>query len=147
MNEIIDLIMADLMRMEGFRRFPYQDSLGNLTIGYGRNLEATGGTGIREGEAVIMLANDIDHLTSALRLNIEHFPGYPPQVRRALINMAFQMGVHGLLRFQDMLALLDLDHWEAAAEEALNSRWADQTPDRAATVADWIKDGDKPHEI
>jgi len=147
MNDIMDLIVADLMRMEGYRRFPYHDHLGNLTIGYGRSLEATGGTGIREGEAVIMLANDIDHLASALRRNVEHFPGYPPQVRRALTNMAFQMGVHGLLNFQSMLGLLAHGRWEAAAMEALDSSWADQTPERAATVAGWIKDGDTPHEI
>lgn len=51
-NQALEL----LQEHEGFRQFPYLDSLGIQTIGYGRNLESRG---ISEPEASYLLSNDI----------------------------------------------------------------------------------------
>ena len=45
-----------LIHQEGLKLKPYRDIRGILTIGVGRNLETSG---IRESEALNMLANDI----------------------------------------------------------------------------------------
>ena len=37
-----ELLMSMLKRHEGFRAFPYLDTVGKLTIGYGRNLSDVG---------------------------------------------------------------------------------------------------------
>lgn len=48
-----------------------------------------------------------------------------------LISMAYQMGVVGLTHFGKMLAALEVGAWQEAETQALESRWAKQTPNRA----------------
>ena len=40
-----------------------------------------------------------------------------------------------------MIRAVELSEWEEAAKEALDSRWADQTPRRAKAVARILKTG------
>ena len=53
--------------------------------------------------------------------------------------MGFQLGIGGLLGFRKMWAALERSDYAQAAEEALDSRWAEQTPNRAQEVAEWIR--------
>jgi len=57
--------------------------------------------------------------------------------------MAFQLGVNGLLQFEDMLGALKHGLYKRAADAALNSLWAEQTPNRAREVATMIETGDQ----
>jgi hypothetical protein len=45
------------------------------------------------------------------------FDGWPLPARRALIDMAYNLGVGGLSRFQEMLKACDRVDWASAAEE------------------------------
>lgn len=56
-----------------------------------------------------------------------------------MANMAYQLGVSGVLRFRKMLEALRAGDREKAAEEALDSAWATQTPERAQRVARLIR--------
>jgi len=132
------VIVEDLKRHEGLRLHAYQDHLGYWTIGYGRLIDERKSGGISKAEAEHLLANDIDRVARRL----QHETGFrnaPSPVKRALVNMAFQLGVTGLLGFKRMWAALEQRDYERAAEEALDSRWAEQTPNRAEEVAGWIK--------
>lgn len=135
-----DLVIKDLKRHEGLVLHEYKDHLGYSTIGYGRLIDDRRGGGISEQEAEYLLGNDIDKVSAAL----QDQAGYrkaPAQVKRALLNMGFQLGVRGLLNFGRMWTALEQKDYATAAEEALDSRWAEQTPNRAAEVAAWIADG------
>jgi lysozyme len=55
--------------------------------------------------------------------------------------MAYQMGVDGVLKFKKMMIALQAENYEAAYKEALNSKWAQQTPERAQRVALLIRNG------
>ena len=135
-----DLVIKDLKRHEGRVLHAYPDHLGYWTIGYGRLIDERRGGGITQEEAEYLLSNDIDRVAAAL----QDQAGYrkaPAQVKRALLNMAFQLGVRGLLNFRRMWTALEQKDYAMAAEEALDSRWAEQTPNRAAEVAAWIADG------
>ena len=134
-------IVADLKRHEGLRLHAYQDHLGYWTIGYGRLIDKARGGGISETEAETLLENDIDRVASRLQAE-RGFRMAPDSVKRALVNMGFQLGTGGLLGFSRMWAALERRDYEQAAEEALDSRWAEQTPNRAAEVAKWIKQGE-----
>jgi len=109
-----------------------------LTIGYGRNLEARG---ITAQEANELLLNDVSEVEEAL-----HRMGLlsdPSDVRRAvIINMAFQIGVSGLLKFNNMLSAYLDGYYELAAKEMLNSKWAIQTPNRAKELAEQMQTGE-----
>lgn len=59
----------------------------------------------------------------------------------SLLNMAFQMGVDGLLGFKNTLELIRTGSYEKAAEGMLSSLWAKQTPARAKRLAVQMRTG------
>ncbi|WP_376787674.1 hypothetical protein [Klebsiella aerogenes] len=64
------------------------------------------------------------------------------EVRRAaLVNMVFQLGATGVLGFKKMLQYLNNREYSLAADEALDSKWAVQTPARAKRVTEVIRNG------
>jgi len=58
-----------------------------------------------------------------------------------LINMAFNMGFHGLLGFHDTLSAMAKQDWEAAAVDMENSLWAKEVGDRATRLAEQMRTG------
>ena len=128
----VDMVMPRLKVQEGFRAMPYRDSEGVLTIGYGTNLEI--GITMREGS---YLLSERVHLAE-IRFSHEWKPyqDMPVDVQVELIDMAYQLGVTGLLGFHDMLKNLALGNYEGAALEAERSAWATETPSRAARAAE-----------
>lgn len=129
--------IARLKADEGLRLMPYQDETGNTTIGYGRNLSAGG---ISTGEASVMLDNDLARITDEL-LKFPWFGQLDPVRQDAIENMAYNLGVHGLLTFQRMIAALELGAWETAADECLVSRAARLLPNRYRRIAAAIRTG------
>lgn len=123
------------------RHVVYQDHLGYWTIGYGRLIDRRRGGGLKEHEVEFLLDNDIQEKYQSLRDNIEFFDSLPEGVQLSLMNMAFQLGVSGVLNFKRMIEALSIGHYDRAFIEALDSRWAAQTPDRAMRVARRIKKG------
>ena len=127
----VDRVMSRLKVQEGFRAMPYRDSEGVLTIGYGTNLEI--GITMREGS---YLLSERVHVAE---IRFSHawkpYRDMPVDVQVELLDMAYQLGVSGLLGFHDMLANLALGNYEGAAIEALDSAWAMETESRAAEVA------------
>lgn len=134
-------LRADLIRDEGCILHVYEDHLGFKTLGVGRLVDKRRGGGITEAEAMYLLDNDIARVSRALNARLPQFRLYPEIVRRALLNMAFQLGVSGLLAFKNMIAALDREDYQAAATAALDSRWATQTPARAQRTAALIREG------
>lgn len=138
----IEAVKATLKADEGFRSEAYQDHLGYWTIGYGRMVDGRLGGGITKAEAETLLENDIKSKARELDRAISWWRGLPSGVMEAVINMAFQMGVPRLSGFKKTLAALEAHDFETAANEALDSRWARQTPNRANRVADMIRQGE-----
>lgn len=134
MNEtdLRQLLTLNLKRDEGLRTAPYHDTVGKLTIGYGRNLDDVG---ISEEEAEMFLSNDAHKAVLEVHRTIPNIQQKPWQIRLGIYNMAFNMGITRLLQFTNMLEALDRDDWEQVADEALDSRWADQVGERAQRIA------------
>jgi len=126
-----------LKRHEGYRQFPYNDTEGILTIGYGRNLKDVG---ISVVEAEMLLDNDI---TKATRELLKHFPIYKltPARQDVLINMAFNLGINRLLGFRKMFEAFKNNDFNRASEEMLDSKWARQVGHRATELAKIMKEG------
>jgi lysozyme len=125
-------LRLQLLRHEGVKRSAYQDHLGYWTIGVGRLIDERKGGGLSLTEIEYLLDNDINRVIHDLETSL---PGslwftLSGKQKQALANMAFQLGVGGLLKFKKMLAALERGDLEEAEEEALNSRWAEQTPNR-----------------
>lgn len=135
-------LIEELKRDEGCVLHAYQDSLGYTTIGIGRMIDERRGGGISQDEAEYLLANDIERVTRALQERVDCFNDLDDVRQRSLVNMAFQLGIGGLLKFKKMLAAMDDEQWSTAANEALDSRWAQQTPERAKRIAYMIETGE-----
>lgn len=134
--EYLEILKKDLIRDEGMRLKPYRCTAGKLTIGVGRNLDDVG---ISEKEALDMLQTDIVRVYDALTKSLAFFPNLSQNQQRALVNMGFNLGVSKLLKFKKMLAELSRGNGEAAAKEALDSKWAGQVGDRATRVAELLR--------
>lgn len=137
-----DKLVSELERDEGCVLHAYNDHLGYTTIGVGRLLDQRRGGGISQDEAEYLLANDIERVTRALQERVDCFNDLDDVRQRSLVNMAFQLGIGGLLKFKKMLAAMDDEQWSTAANEALDSRWSQQTPERAKRIAYMIETGE-----
>jgi len=133
------MIVAEttLRRDEGFRSRPYKDTHGNLTVMYGRNLDANPFTK-REGE--IILKNSVTDLF--YQLSPKFWFRIQNAVRQGvLLNMAYNLGVEGLLKFKRMIAaLLDKDY-ELAADELMDSDAARELTTRYSRLERMMRSG------
>lgn len=129
-------LYRQLREDEGLRLKPYRCTAGKLTIGYGRNIEDVG---ISEDEAEIMLVNDVRKVVSALPKALPFYHRLNGEVKEVLINMAFNLGIKGLLGFKKTLAYIEAGEYEKAADEMLDSDWATQVGDRAVRLSDKLK--------
>jgi lysozyme len=132
-------LREQLQRDEGLKLFPYRDSVGKLTIGFGRNLEDRG---VSSAEAEMMLDNDIRETVAEVARALPWSIVLSPARRAVLTNMAFNMGVGGLLGFHHALAAMEAGNWDLAAQEMRNSRWAEQVGDRATRLAEQMETGE-----
>src|SRR3990167_8097402 len=132
---------AALEREEGRVRHAYQDHLGFWTIGVGRMIDKRKGGGLSEDEIDYLLNSDIKKFYDGLTAALPWFRALDATRQRALVNMAFQLGVAGLLKFKTTLAMIEMENYAAAADNALKSLWAKQTPARARRVTEMLRTG------
>lgn len=137
---MIEQLIADLRRDEGWSELPYRDSRSWLTIGYGFLIDERRSVKMPKEAGDLWLQSLVADRTLALADAWPPFETQNVQVQRALANMAFQLGVRGVLNFKKMILALERGDRLVAAQEALDSRWAKrQTPERAARMAALIK--------
>jgi len=137
----IEALKSELVAEEGEVLHAYQDHLGYWTIGVGRLIDERRGGGITHEESMYLLGNDIARVVAELAEKIGGWNELDDVRKRALCSMAFQMGVDGLLGFRNTLAYIRAGDYERAADNAMQSLWARQTPSRAKRVTDMIRTG------
>ena len=140
-QDLLTLGIEQIKRHEGLVLHAYKDSLGYLTIGYGRLIDKAKHGGISEAEAEYLLQNDVSIVLSALHRNIPFFDRLCVQRQAVLVNMAFQMGISGVQKFKKTLSLVEVGDYNGAADNMLKSLWAKQTPNRAAEMAEQMRTG------
>jgi len=131
-------LVSSVQQHEGCRLKPYRDTVGKLTIGWGRNLDDVG---VTQAEADAMLAHDLD---GVWREALAAWPWLRTQSggRQAVIaEMAFNLGVPRLRGFHRMLGAMMQGHYGVAADEMLDSRWHQQVGARARTLAARMRRG------
>lgn len=138
---MIEQLRKQLMRQEGFRSYAYQDSEGYWTIGYGRLIDQRLGGGITEQEAMILLDGDIS------RARQEAFTAWPWLItldatrQDVVTNMVFNIGIPRLSGFKKMLAALQAGDYNEAANQMLDSKWAQQVGLRASELSQQMRTG------
>jgi len=135
-------LKEQLKRDEGSVRYAYEDTLGFLTIGVGRLIDDRRGGGLSPSEIDYLLDNDISEKTAQVLEALPWAKDLTEPRLAVLINMAFQMGLRGLLGFPGMLGAVRTGDYKAAAEHMLDSKWEQQTPTRAHRLADQMESGE-----
>ena len=136
---MLDQLLEDLKNDEGWCPHAYQDHLGYWTIGFGFLIDEEKGGEIPVEIAEQWLRYAAEKKWKQLLWMHAWVQDQPAHVQRALANMAYQLGVGGVSQFKKMLAALQEGDYEKAATEALDSRWAIQTPNRAKRVTDLMR--------
>lgn len=95
--------------------------------------------GISEAEALLLLDNDIMDCWGQLAARQPWVLAAPEAAQEALVNMAFNLGVAGLLGFKETLALMKTGKYAQAAGAMLASKWARQVGKRAERLAGQVR--------
>jgi lysozyme len=135
----MDILREKIKESEGLRLNLYLDTTENWSIGYGRNLRTNG---ISEAEANIMLEADLYHASGQyLRLPWSKVKTLNENRRRVIVEMIFNMGLSGVLKFKKMWAAIAKSDFDRAAIEMLDSKWSKQVGNRAVRMADEMREG------
>lgn len=133
--------IEQIRRDEGEVLHAYEDHLGYITIGVGRLIDKRKGGGITKEESAYLLNNDIQTRLIALESRISWFKRLDDARKGVLLNMAFQLGIGGLMGFKNTLAKIEAGDYSGAAANMLKSKWARQTPKRAKRLAKQMETG------
>lgn len=148
----------ELIRDEGCRLKTYRCTAGKLTIGVGRNLDDVGISfeetkklgitkqsaiklGISQANAEALLDSDIDRVEKDLDRKLSWWRKLDPVRQRVLVNMAFNLGIDGLLGFKNTLRFIQAGNYEQAARNMEQSLWAKQVGKRAKRLQDMMRAG------
>lgn len=145
----LSALTAQLQRDEGLRLMVYDDATGapivpgsvvrgHPTIGYGRALDVRG---ITQAEAQTLLENDVQIAIAKVITALPWAASLNGARFSVLVNMAFNMGLGGLLGFADTLAKVRSADYAGAAQGMLASRWARQVGARAQRLASQMQTG------
>jgi len=132
------MLLDQLIRLEGLTLHPRRVRDGNLVIGVGRNLDRVG---VTRGEAVMLLEGDVRRVTRELQDNLPLFQTLDVVRQRVLIHLAVSIGVLGVLALTRFVAAVESGAWDTAAEEMLVLHWSRQASHRAALLADMMRTG------
>jgi lysozyme len=126
-----------LLAHEGLKLTPYTDTRGVLTVGVGRNLQV----GLSKDEALFLMRNDISRCRKELASYL-FFKHLDPVRQDVLIELCFNLGLAGLLKFKKMLDAIQSKSYSIAANELLDSLWAKQVGQtRSKNLANRLKTG------
>ena len=107
--------------------------MGVWTIGHGF-------TWITEEESLHILAGRVSSLHLELSNKWAWYDELPPEVQGVVVEMCFQLGVHGFSKFKKAIAHMKDKEWQLAADEMLDSKWSKQTPNRANRLATVVRE-------
>lgn len=142
-----------LIRDEELRLKPYVDCCGKiwrecscpkkgkLTVLVGRNMDDVG---FSVEEAIFCLENDIAKATRQADAAFPWFKGLSEARQWAVISMVFNLGISKFLDFRGMIAAIQKQDFNRAADEMLNSTWHAQVKGRAERLAHMMREDQLP---
>lgn len=141
MADFATRLRARLSADEGRVPHAYQDSLGYWTIGVGHLIDQRKGGKLPEHIIDALLDHDISEHADGLYKAAPWVRDLPDVYRAVLVNMAFQLGVDGLMQFKRSLSFMKAGDYAAAADAFLQSKAAQQTPARWTRHAKQLRTG------
>lgn len=131
------LMAAELEIDEDYIGRMYQCSAGANTIGIGFNLDTE--------TMPLSVARDL--LMHGILQRMEHlqtfnwFHTLNDTRQRVILNMAFNLGVSGMLKFKGMISAIGDGDYERAADEMVDSIWYGQVGGRSVRLVAMMREG------
>jgi lysozyme len=137
----MDALTQRIKLHEGLNQSAYPDSLGYLTIGWGKLIDSRLGGKLSIAACDFILAECIAE--SRAELAGKSYYKYLDSVRAdAIVELCFAMGIEKLEKFVNMLDALKVKDYIRAANELRCSLWASEVgPNRACDVAHRLEFG------
>ncbi|WP_298054208.1 glycoside hydrolase family protein [uncultured Campylobacter sp.] len=144
-------LLENIKAHEGFRDHIYKDSLGKATIGYGflvaalspDELKLNGGKAepMSREVAYKILNLKLKKLQKRLFQCLRWLADKPQNVQDTLIEMAYQLGLAGLMGFRHTLGCIEAGDYAQAARNLKASLLYRQTPKRVEGYIKGLKNG------
>ena len=138
----MSMIIEILRLHEGVETHAYKCTANKTTIGVGRNIDPDGGIGLSDLEIEYLLSGDVKRVQAELINTFTWFSELDEVRKDAMTDICFNIGLPRLLQFEKSLAAMSIGDYYRAADEFLDSRWANQVGARAITITDMIRSGD-----
>jgi lysozyme len=136
-------IKEDLTKHEGCKTTVYLCTEGIPTVGIGHALygfeELAVGDEVSMEQVLEWFKEDCDEALTDCRALFLNFDSLPDQVKRVLVNMAFNLGRSRLGKFKNMVTAVNEGNWNKAANEMVNSRWYNQVGNRSVELENWMR--------
>jgi lysozyme len=145
------LLEAELRRDEGVRHSIYIDPVGVPTVGVGHNckvspLPSGWACPLTDGQVDQLLERDITSTLAKLDRSLPWWRQMDEVRQRVVANLAFNMGIGGLLTFKNTLGAMQRASYAIAAAGMKASKWYIQTGDRAKRLCQAMETGVMPGE-
>lgn len=139
-------LISEIRIDEGVRYSPYLDTVGIKTVGVGHNLKARPipedwQYPLSDEQVNSLLAGDLLIVFSGLDAHLGWWRTLSYARQRVLANMAFNLGINGLLGFKNTLQRIKDGDYDGAASGMMLSKWASQVGARAKRLANLMKEG------
>ena len=132
------LLKNRIKKNEGFSIKPYKDILGKPTIGYGhliKNKERHLFFKKQTKESLNkVFENDFNAALISFQQHFNTSKTRPKKTKELIIEMIFQIGVEGVLKFKKMIRQIEKNNKHLAALEMMDSLWYSQTPKRVENL-------------
>lgn len=143
-------LKEELISDEGCVLKVYKDHLGYETVGVGHLILETDeeygqgvGYPITQTRADELLFYDLNTVLDECETHFhQNWSIWPEEVKLIIANMAFNLGITKLKKFQLMLSAINAEDYITASEEGLNSKWAKQVYNRAKRLMNRLRDID-----
>ena len=137
MSQLVEMIK----RHEGVKSKVYLCSAGYETIGVGRNISESG-LGLSDDEIDYLLQNDIQRVKEELEETYFWFGALNEARQDAMIDICFNLGLTRLRGFVKALEAMSREQFDIAADEFMDSKWAQQVGTRAIRLTEMIRSGE-----
>ena len=144
-------LIENIKTHEGYRREIYKDSVGKPTVGYGFLVAALSSDELKlNGGKVEPMSKEVAEKILNLKVSklkkrlfqcLPWVESKPQNVQDTLIEMAYQLGLAGLLGFRHTLGCIEAGDYAQAARNLRASLLYRQTPKRVENYIKGLKNG------
>tara|TARA_R110000737_G_scaffold308629_1_gene316722 strand:+ start:621 stop:1070 length:450 start_codon:yes stop_codon:yes gene_type:complete len=139
----LEQLREEIAADEGVKYEIYRDHIGYKTMGIGHlciagvdpEYDLAVGTPVFVERVNELFDKDIKRTISDCKIVHDDFDDLPDEAQKILANMCFQMGLGRFMKFHLTHDLVKKRDWDGVSQEMLDSRWAEQTPERAQRLS------------